>query len=281
MTASPGRARRLRAAALALLLAAAHAPLLGACAAQASQLEQGRALRTGKPPYDEFFEAARALREESLRAEELAGAARVELARALGLDPRAAGDAALVDEAARARAAELRASGVALHVDLVPEARLVRGGRALGAEDRSLIEAVEACLKSSLAASKKLGELSKRAAELEKKRAELAAESTEALADDPRYREVKRELEAAERVLAESGALADRHAGKASKLVLDLVLAIDAGAGAVPARRSAASRAPARPAAAGAKAPSRRGGSAGAAPKPPPQPPRGGDDFDP
>ncbi|WP_437673336.1 hypothetical protein [Sorangium sp. So ce131] len=280
MTSRSGPARGLRAAALALLLAAPQAPLLGACAAQTSQLEQGRALRTGNPPYDEFFEAARALREESLKAEEHAGAARAELARALGLDPGAAGDAAAL-EVTRARAADLRASGVALHVELVPEARLVsaRGGRALGAEDRSLIEAIEACLKSSLAASKRLGELSMRAVELEKKRAALAAESTKALADDPRRRQVKREIEAAEQVLAESGALADRHAGKASKLVLDLVLAVDTGAGAAPARRSAASRAPARPSAPGAKAPSRRGSGAGAAPKPPP--PRGGDDFDP
>ncbi|WP_437997272.1 hypothetical protein WMF26_41580 [Sorangium sp. So ce185] len=280
MTRAPG-ASRLRAAALALLLAAAHAPLLAACAAQASQLEQGRALRTGKQPYDEFFEAALALREESLKAEALADAARAELARAAGLDPRSAADAAL--DAARARAAELRASGVSLHVELAPEARLVsaRGGRALDADDRDAVEALEASLKSSLAAAKQLGELSKRAAELEKQRASLAASWAETMAGDPQRREAKRELEAAERVLAEAGAAAERHAGRASKLALDLVLAVDAGV--APARRGAARRPTPRQPTGSAKAPPQRGSGAGAAPRPPkpPPPPNGEDDFDP
>ncbi|WP_437810372.1 hypothetical protein [Sorangium sp. So ce1078] len=281
MTRGPDGARRLRAAALALLLVAPHAPLLAACAAQASQLEQGRALRTGKQPYDELFEAARALREESLKAEELADTAQAELARALGLDRRSAGGATL--EAARARAAKLRASGVRLHVELVPEARLVsaRGGRSLDADDRGAVEAFEASLKSSLAAAKQLGELSKRAAELEEKRASLAAAWAETMASDPQRREVKRELEAAERVLAEAGAVAERHAGRASKLALDLVLALDAGG--APARRDAASRPPPRQPAGSVKAPPQRGSGAGAAPKPPkpPPPPIGEDDFDP
>lgn len=280
MTRPPDRASRLRAAALALLLVAPPAPLLAACTAQVSLLDQGRALRTGKQPYDEFFEAARALRDESLKAEELSNAAPAELSRALGLDPRSDRKAAL--EAARARAAELRAAGVLLQVELVPEARIVsaRGGRALDAEDRDTIAAFEASLKSSLATSKQLGELSNRAAELEKKRASLAAAWAEALADDPQRREVKHELEAAERVIAEAGAAADRQAGRASKLTLDLVLAVDSGD--APARRGAASRPPPRQPAASVKAPPRRGSSAGAAPKPP-KPPvsRGEDDFDP
>ncbi|XYH96097.1 hypothetical protein ACMHYB_51285 [Sorangium sp. So ce1128] len=282
MTRLPDRAGRLRGAALALLLVAPHAPLLVACAAQVSQLEQGRAIHTGKQPYDEFFEAARALREESLKAEELAGEAQGELARALGLDPKSTGDATI--EATRARAAELREAGVVLRVELVPAARLVsaRGGRPLDADDRSVIEAVEASLKGSLAASKQLGELSRRAAELEKKRASLAATSDEALASDPRRREVKRELEAAERVLAEAGAVADRHAGRASKLALDLVLAFDSGA--APARRGATSRPSPRQPAGSARGSPQRGSSAGAAPqppKPPPPPSHDGDDFDP
>ncbi|WP_437304991.1 hypothetical protein [Sorangium sp. So ce388] len=282
MTRLPARAGRLRGAALALLLVAPHAPLLVACAAQVSQLEQGRALRTGKQPYDEFFEAARALREQSLKAEEVAGEAQGELARALGLDPRSTGDATI--EATRARAAKLREAGVVLRAELVPEARLVsaRGGRALDAEDRSVIEAVEASLKGSLAASKQLGELSRRAAELEKKRASLAATSDEALASDPRRREVKRELEAAERVLAEAGAVADRHAGRASKLALDLVLALDSGA--APARSRATNRPSPRQPAGSARGSPQRGSSARAAPqppKPPPPPSHDGDDFDP
>ncbi|WP_437276998.1 hypothetical protein WME90_37995 [Sorangium sp. So ce375] len=280
MTRTLDRASRLRAATLALLLVAPHAPLLTACAAQASQLDQGRALHTGKQPYDEFFEATRALREESLKAEERADEATAELSRALRLDAKSDGKAAL--EAARARAAELRAAGVLLQVELVPEARIVsaRGGRSLEAADRDAIAAFEASLKSSLATSKHLGELSARAAELEKKRASLAAAWAEALADDPQRREVKHELEAAERVIAEAGAVADRHAGRASKLALDLVLAVDSGD--APARRGAASRPPPRQPAAGAKAPPRRGSGAGAAPKPPKPPPsRGEDDFDP
>ncbi len=283
MTRALDGASRLRAAALALLLVAAHAPMITACAAQTSQIEQGRALRTGKQPYDEFFEAARALREETLKAEELADAAQAELARALEVDRRSTGDAML--DAARARAAKLRASGVRLHVELVPEARLVnaRGGRSPDADDRGVIEAFEASLKSSLAAAKQLGELSRRAAELEKKRASLAAESAEAMAGDPQRRDVKRELAAAERVLAEAGASAERHAGRASKLALDLVLAVDAGgASGAPARRGAARRPLSRQPAGSVKAPPQRGSGAGAAPKPPPPPPpHGEDDFDP
>ncbi|AUX25948.1 hypothetical protein SOCEGT47_065010 [Sorangium cellulosum] len=293
MTGASTRARRLRLAALALVLGALHGPLLGGCAPRTSQLEQGRALRTGKPPYDELFEAARALREASLEAERRAGEARAELARALGVAPPAARDAAI--EAARARAEELRASGVLLHVELVPEARIVRArrGRRLGAEDRRVVEAMEASLQRALAASRELGELAKRAAELERQRAALAAGSTEALANDPRRREVERELEAAERVLAEAGALADRHAGSASKLALDLVLALDAGAH--PTRRGAASRPPPRRPAGAAKAPPRRGSGRAPTPRPdpspkeppsppaPPSPPQspGVDDFDP
>ncbi|WP_437875689.1 hypothetical protein [Sorangium sp. So ce513] len=280
MTRTPERAGRLRAAALALLLVGAQAPLLAACAAQTSQIEQGRALRTGRQPHDELFEATRAVREESLKAEELAGEAHAELARALGLDPRSRGDAVL--EAMRARTASLRASGVLLRVELAPEARVVsaRGGRSLDAEGRKLIEAIEASLKSAVAASRQLGELSRRAAELEEKRASLAATSDDALAGDPRRREVKRELDAAERVLAEAGAVAERHAGRASKLALDLVLALDTGP--APARRGATSRpAPRRPPGSG-KAPPPRRSNAGDAPKPPPPPPPpSGDDFDP
>lgn len=294
MTGASARARRRRLAALALVLGALHAPLLGGCAPRTtSQLEQGRALRTGKPPYDELFEATRALREASLDAERLAGEARAELARALGVAPSATGNAAL--EAARARAEELRASGVLLHVELVPEARIVRArrGRRLGAEDRRVVEAMEASLRRALAASKQLGELADRAAELERKRAALAAGSAEALANDPQRREVERELEAAERVIAEAGALADRHAGRASKLALDLVLAIDAGAH--PPQRGAASRPPPRRPAGTANAPPRRGGGralpprpdpspkAPSSPPPPPAPPPSPevDDFDP
>ncbi|WP_437853082.1 hypothetical protein [Sorangium sp. So ce363] len=280
VTRPPDRASRLRMAALALLLVAPHAPLLAACTAQVSLLDQGQALRTGEQPYDEFFEATRALRDESLKAEELSNAAPAELSRALGLDPKSDGKAAL--EAARARAAELRAAGVLLQVELVPEARIVsaRGGRSLDAEDRDTIAALEASLKSSLATSKQLGELSNRAAELEKKRASLSAAWAEALADDPQRREVKHELEAAERVIAEAGAAADRHAGRASKLALDLVLAVDSGD--APARRGAASRPPTRQPAASVKAPPRRGSSTGAAPKPPKPPTsHGEDDFDP
>ncbi|WP_437632160.1 hypothetical protein [Sorangium sp. So ce854] len=293
MTRTPDRAGRLRAAALVLLLAGAQAPLLAACAAQPSQIEQGRALRTGRQPHDELFEATREVREESLKAEELARAAHAELARALGLDPRSSGDAVL--EATRARAARLRASGALFRVELAPEARLIsaRRGRSLDAEDRKVIEAIEASLKSSIAASRQLGELSRRAAALEEKRASLAATSADTLAGDPRRREVKRELEAAERVLAEAGTIAERHAGRASKLALDLVLALDAGP--APARRGATSRpAPRQPAGSGkasrpaprqpagsGKAPPPRRSDAADAPKPPPPPPPDGDDFDP
>jgi hypothetical protein len=263
--------KTIRVAAFAMALLA---PALGGCVTQTTQIEQGRAISTGKQPYDQFFEAVRALREASLHAKQEVVDARANLARTLGLDARVDAEAAV--EAAHARAGKLRESGVLLHLELTPDAKLVstKGRGAVQRDEKDVIEAVEASVKTSLVVSQRLGEISKRAAELESKRSALRAESDVIFANDPKRRQVARELAAAGPVLTEAGALGDRYAGIASKFVLDLAHAVETGA-------DPGSSGPASRAATPRGSPRRPIGSA-AAPKRGPAPQqRGGDDFDP
>jgi hypothetical protein len=270
----------LRAAALALALAASHAALAGCITTPTTKIEQGQVMTTGKEAYDTFFEAVRTTREEAMKAEAQAAEARAALCRSLGLTPDASADATL--EAARARAAKLREGGVLLHLQLTPEVKLVRAtGRAkVNEEDQGVLTAVEESAKGSLAVSKQLSGLSGRAGELDKKRSTLEQELQAAFADvsGAQRRDVQRELEASARVLEEAANAGDKHAGLASKFVLDLASAVETG-GAAGAGRKAPGRPAARP----------RGGgkpAAGTGSRPPPaQPPKpkpsGGDDFEP
>jgi hypothetical protein len=273
------RMTSLRAAALAFALAASHAALAGCITTPATKIEQGQVMTTGKEAYDTFFEAVRATREEATKAEAQATEARAALCRSLGLTPDANADATL--EAARARAAKLREGGVLLHLQLTPEVKLVRAtGRAkVNEEDQGVLTAVEESAKGSLAVSKQLSGLSGRAAELDKKRSTLEQELQAAFADvsGAQRRDVQRELEAAARVLDEAANAGDKHAGLASKFVLDLATAVETGGAAAAPRKP-----PGRPAA----RPSGGGKAPGAASRPPPaQPPKpkpsGGDDFEP
>lgn len=236
-----------------------------------SQIEQGQAITTGKEPYDAFLEAVRGVREESLSAETEAAGAREEVTKSLGLPGEASAREAV--EATRARAAKLKEGGVLLHLEIIPEAKVVKAARRskIGADDQKLFDALEASVKRSLEVSKKLGELAARVAELRKKRDALASDLETAFSDDRSHRgEMKRELEGADRVLSEAMNLSDKHAGLASKFAIDLALAIETGAG----QRRGASRSRSR-----GRQPGRTRPPAAAAK--PPAKPSGGDDFEP
>jgi hypothetical protein len=271
----------LRAAAIALALAALPAALTSCIVTPTSQIEQGQAISTGNEAYDAFLQAVRATREEAIKAEAQAADARAELCRSLGLEQGASAAATL--EAARARAAKLREGGVLLHLQITPEVKLIRAsGRAkIDDADQGVLTAVEESAKSSLAVSKQLSGLADRAAELEKKRSALEQETEAAFADasGARRRDVRRELEASARVLAEAANAGDKQAGLASKFVLDLAVAVETGAGAGP--RAPAGRPSARPR--GGGKPARTGaGTPTTKPAQPPKPkPAGGDDFEP
>jgi hypothetical protein len=157
------------------------------------------------------------------------------------------------------------------------------GKRPPAQEEKSLIDAIEKTMKSSLDVSKRLGELSKQAAELETKRATLAAECETAFAREPGARrdEVMRELEAASGVLAEAGERGNKQAGRAAKFVLDLAQAVETSTGAE--RKSAPGQPAGRPAAIAPKGSPRGAHSAAPQTKPssPSTPkPHSGDDFE-
>ncbi|MCC6556304.1 MAG: hypothetical protein IT372_25365 [Polyangiaceae bacterium] len=276
---APARCRAL------LLALALLPPLASGCATtrvSRSQIEQGQAITTGKEPFDAFFQAVRTVREEALKAEDDAAGARAGATRMLGLSSTASAGEAIA--AARARAAKLREAGVTLHLDLTPEPRLVSasGKVKIDASVRTVLDALEESAKGSLAVSRKLDELAARASELQKQRRALEAESPSAFTDAKRRDEVKREIAAAERVLAEAADQSSKQAALASKFALDLAQAVETGAGAGDARRPASSRpAAAKPAPGGRKPPP--SGARPAAPPPPPRPKPsgGGDDFEP
>jgi len=282
---------RARAAALALAVLAPATVALPGCFlfakdTTASRIEQGEAVTTGKEPYDAFFAAVRAAREESRKAEAQAAEARVSLSRSLGLQDTATASAAL--EAARARATKLLEGGVRLHLQITPEVKLISGvGRRTRLEDadKPVLTALEESAQGSLAISKKLSETASRTAELEKQRSALAGEADKAFADAPegKRRDIMRELEAAARVIADASKTNGDQAARASKFVLDLAMAIETGG-------ADGKRAPGGPAArpqGGGR--SGAGTSAGASTsrpatppsKPAPKPAGGGDDFEP
>lgn len=274
---------RLRALALALALVPPLAPALGcsifATTPKGSQIEQGQALTTGTEPFDAFFQAVRAIREEAQKAGDEVAGARAGASRTLGLEASADVGEALL--AVRARAAKLRDGGVLLHLELTPEPKLVSssGKAKVEASDKLVLDALEESAKSSLAVSRRLDELAGRALGLQKQRTALETESQAAFsgADAARRDELRREIAGAERVLAEAADLGSKHAALAAKFALDLAQALETGAG-------SAKPAPAKP---GRRGPPSGGGRpatpapAGPTPTPTPPKPSGGDDFEP
>ncbi len=279
------------------------------CVKPTPRMAQGQPYSTGQGRYDDFFTAVLTLRAEGQKAREDEAATRAALTTMLGLEAKATATLAVGE--AEQRAKKLHDAGIAFHVDLVPEAKVVtakaRGVVNLEAED--LAKAAEASTKSAITLSQRLGAVTARAAELEKTRADLRAQAPVTFRGEPQARrdEITMELDAAAAVLTEASDAGERWGGVAAKFALDLARALEASHGAAgpgdaasgkvakgpaakpPPRDAVAARpppptpipaaAPPQPSPAPAKKPP---AAAPAAPKPPPpKKPKGGDDFEP
>lgn len=210
---------------------------LSSCASKQTRINQGEAITTGNAQYDAFFGQVRDLRAEALRAEEDERAAHAGLVKALGLEEKS--DASSAVGLMEQRAKKYRDAGVLLHLDIVPEPKLVqhRGSASLDAQAEATLKAIEESAKASLALEKRLGALTGRAKELEKQRADLRAQTPATFKGDPQAKrdEITAELDASEGVLASASDLGSRSAGRASRFVIELAKAVETGAGDAPA----------------------------------------------
>jgi hypothetical protein len=203
-----------------------------ACGKHAAVITQGKVPTTGVARYDDFFGAVHQLQEEAGKGDQDEKDARGSLVRAMGLeDP----DVPTSVSEAQTRAKKMKEVGVLLHLDLVPEPKLVivRGSASLDASQEATLKAVETSVKAELALETKLSELARRAADLDKQRTELRAQAPDAFRTEPQAKrdDVINELEASTSVIATAGDLAAKHAGRASKFVLELAHAVETGAG--------------------------------------------------
>lgn len=287
---------------LAVLLVAGL--LAGGCTLPAPHVATGEAYVTGNASFDDFFLAVRDVRAEALAAPGDEDAANTGLIKALGIEDKAVSTTAL--EAAAVRAKKLQEKGVLLHLEIAPEPRVfaVRGKVELGAEGEALVKATEAAARASLDIRKRLAATAAHAAELEKKRVALRADAPATFRDEKQGKrdEIIAELDAAKTVLGDAGESASQSAGVASRFVVELMQAVETGAGAMlePGKLAKGKKSVvvvavpmgAPPGAAQGSAP--RPPQAGAAPRaaapraapaapaaPAPKKPKGGDDFEP
>lgn len=282
------------------------------CAAPAPLIVRGEALTTGNTTYDDFFVAVRQARSEAIAAATDEEASHAGLMKALGLEA-AAKRAAAVDASAQ-RAKKLSESGVLVHLEIAPEARILtaRAKAELGADGEAMLRAVEEAARSSQEMRKRFAAVAARAAELQKRRVELLAKAMADFREHPpaKREQVVLELDATKAVLDDAVDKANLAAGAAARFVLDLAAAVETGAEeaaaksakAGPGKRSAMTLQPlgpssgavaAAPAAKAAAAPHKGAGApakaaaapakAAAAPAAPPpkKKAKGGDDFEP
>jgi hypothetical protein len=297
---------RHRGAALTIGLALAAGSIGAGCAKPVPHVAQGQPFATGQGTYDDFFTAVLTLRAEGQKAHDDEAAARSALITMLGLESRAS--ASLAVSEAELRAKKLHDAGIAFHVDLVPEARVVtaKARGVVNVEADDLARAAEASTKSAITVSQRLGAVSARAAELEKIRADLRAQAPATFRGELQARrdEITLELDAAAAVLTEASDAGERWGGVAAKFALDLARALETSGGAPGAPDAAASKAakgvaakppahepvaptpkPAAPVAAPATPPAKKPAAAAPPAKPatppPAKKPKGGDDFEP
>lgn len=244
----------------------------GGCAGgTASRVATGQPAATGNAEFDAFFKQVDELRAEAQKAGEDEAVARLLLVRAFAL-PEEAGAAATV-KAAGERAKKLKDAGVLLHLELLPEAKLVTRGKG-GGDAEAELKAIEEAAKSSLAFVRRMAELEKRSMELQNKRRELRSKTRTEFG--ARAEEIERELGDAEKALTEAAEFAAGSAGSASYFVLDLAEAVETGAGGSPLPKGVTVvRSGGRPS---GKGPSAK--PAGQAPPPKKTKPKG-DDFEP
>jgi hypothetical protein len=254
---------------------------LGACTIPSSHVARGESYSTGVESYDDFFTAVAEVRAQAKAAPSDESAAHEPFLKAMGLDASAKPSAGL-DEAT-ARANKLKAKGVLLHLEIAPEPKLVaaRGKADLGADGEAMVKAVESSVKTLLDARKRLAAIAQRAVDLEKKRADLRdqVDTTFKDATPAKRDEIRDELDGAKSVLADAGDGAGKAAGAASRFVVDLVQALETGAGGGPSDNGKLPK--------GKKGPTAVAGAAGpkgplpAAAPPAKKKPKSGDDFEP
>lgn len=239
---------------------------LGACGPTVTQthLERGEPVTTGDAAFDTFFREIVEVKGEA----EKAGADLGEVARPLSEAAGTASKSAPPSEAVRSEAKKLQMSGTLLHLDLVPEAKLTTSGKP-DAPSEKLLAAAELTAKGSLAIARRTAEVRVRIADLEKRRGDLVASAQASFPDATQRAAITRELTAAEGVLKEAREASEKHGGAASRLALDLAMALETGAGS--SAVAAAAKKPVKPG--GGGKPGGTGAPAGPAkPK--------GDDFD-
>lgn len=197
-----------------------------------THIEQGQAYVTGNGDYDAFFKEVVDASEESKKVAGDDGGTKAALAEALGLAPDAGGDE--VSAALSERAKKLQASGVVLHLELMPEVRLVRAGE--GEVDEStqkVLTLLEQRVKASVEAAQRVGALPDKLARLERKRTELRGGTAQAFAvtKSETRSEIERELDAAKDIIARSATDGAKVAGDAARVALELARAVETGAG--------------------------------------------------
>ena len=233
---------------------------LSGCGAksQSTHIEQGQAVTTGIETYDSFFREVTEVKGEA----EKIGAELTETTRPLQ-DAIGAQSKNAPAEVVRAEAKKLQMSGTLLHLDLLPEAKVVASGKP-DAPVEKLLGAAEQAAKGSLAVARRASEVLVRIADLERRRADLVATTATSFPDADKRGQVSRELTAAGDLLAAAREVSEKHGGAASKLALDLAMAMETGAGS---SAVAAKKPTGKPGGGG-----KPGGAAPARPK--------GDDFD-
>jgi hypothetical protein len=228
----------------------------------ATHIEKGEPVTTGNATFDTFFREVAEAKAEADKVGRDAGEAQRPLNDVVG--SQSAGAAA--PEAVRTEAKKLQVSGTLLHLDIVPEAKVVTSGKPDGTSQK-VLDAAEKTAKESLAVARRASDLLVRLADLEKRRTQLAGTAPSTFSNEKQRGEVTRELAAAEGVIKGARENGEKHGGAASKLVLDLALALETGAG------SGAVASAKKPVKGGGPKPSGTGGVAGPAkPK--------GDEFD-
>jgi hypothetical protein len=260
---------------------------LFACSVPTSRVARGESYSTGVESYDDFFTAVAEVRTQAKSAPSDESAAHEPFMKAMGVDASGKPSAAL-DEAT-SRANKLKAKGVLLHLEIAPEPKVIaaRGKGDLGADGEAMVKAVESSVKTLLDARKRLSAIAQRAVDLEKKRADLRDQVDTAFkeATAAKRDEIRDELDASKGVLADAGDGAGKAAGAASRFVVDLVQAVETGAGGgapVDAGKGArGKKAPAVFAGGGPKGAAPAAAGAAPAPAPVKKKPKGGDDFEP
>lgn len=201
---------------------------IAACGAPASRthVERGEPLSTGVAAYDTFFREVTEVKADADKVASDLGEASKPLADAVGGQAKATPAPDFV----RAEAKKLQMGGTLLHLDLLPETKLVTSSKP-DASSEKLLTATEQTAKSSLSVARRAGEVLLRVADLERRRADLVTTAKASFPDQEKRAQITRELAGAESVLAEAKEAGEKHGGAASKLALDLAMALETGAG--------------------------------------------------